>query len=142
MAMVEKLQQVVMRVNRENGTLEAPKKERKHYLVLATFNESENGIDRDWHWIDGREETFQHLIEQMEAYDLLATNVLSETQSPETAVSAYTFLRFCMEEKKVSEDLLMSLEMDFDTFMEFMENHYPEKTSDELEEEYKKDLDQ
>lgn len=141
MAMIQKLQNAVMRYNKETGELTPPKRERKFYLILVIFNKTDDG-ERDWQWIAGRDETLDHLLEQLETYDLLATQVMSETQSPDRAVTAYSFIRFCMEENKVSEELLEKHEMDLDLFMEFVENNYPEKTREELDAQYKEDMGQ
>jgi len=141
MAMENKLKNVVMRYNKETGEYTPPKKAKKSYLILVTFNKTEDG-ERDWQWIEGREEALEHLIEQMETYDLLATQVMSETQSPDRAVTAYSFIRFCIESEKVPVALLEKHDMDLDLFMEFMENSYSEKDKDELESLYKEDMEQ
>lgn len=144
--MVERLQQGVLRVNKTTGAMEAPKKERKNYLILAIFNETKDD-ENAWHWIEGRDEAAEFLFEQLETFDLLQSHVMSETQAPERAVSIYTFLRFCMEEEKVSEEMLDRVDYDVEALLEFMQNYYQHEdgapyTREELDNLYKEELEQ
>lgn len=146
MSMVEKLQQGVMRVNKATGAVEAPKKERKNYLILAIFNDTTDG-ERDWHWIEGRDEAAEFLFEQIETFDALQSHVMSETQAPDRAVSIYTFLRFCMDEEKVSEEMLDRVDYDTEALLEFMQNYYQHEdgkpyTREELDRIYQDELEQ
>lgn len=138
MALVQKLTEVVQRVDPKTG-IPVPKKkvERiKHYLVLAIFNE---GDEKSWEFIKGRAETFNHIIENMESYDLLESHVISETATPEIAITAYSFLRFCMENNVLPQSVMDDAEMSPEILEEFMENYY-QKSEEELEEIYKKDF--
>lgn len=138
MALVQKLTEVVQRVDPKTG-IPVPKKkvERiKHYLVLAIFNE---GDEKSWEFIKGRAETFNHIIENMESYDLLESHVISETATPEIAITAYSFLRFCMENDVLPQSVMDDAEMSPEILEEFMENYY-QKSEEELEEIYKKDF--
>ena len=137
MSMVQKLQNAVMRVNKETGALEAPKKERKSYLILVVGNADS---ERDWQFIDGRDETATFLFEHIDDFDLLESHVMSEVQSPDRAVSIYTFLRFCMEEGQISQDVTDKFEMDVDLLVEQVQNdcrksdggYYTRKELDDL----------
>ena len=138
MALVQKLTEVVQRVDPKTG-IPVPKKkvERiKHYLVIAIFNE---GDEKSWEFIKGRAETFNHIIENMESYDLLESHVISETATPEIAITAYSFLRFCMENDVLPQSVMDDAEMSPEILEEFMENYY-QKSEEELEEIYKKDF--
>ena len=138
MALVQKLTEVVQRVDPKTG-IPVPKKkvERiKHYLVLAIFNE---GDEKSWEFIKGRAETFNHIIENMESYDLLESHVISETATPEIAITAYSFLRFCMENNVLPQSVMDDAEMSPEILEEFMENYY-QKSEEELEAIYKKDF--
>ena len=138
MALVQKLTEVVQRVDPKTG-IPVPKKkvERiKHYLVLAIFNEED---EKSWEFIKGRAETFNHIIENMESYDLLESHVISETATPEIAITAYSFLRFCMENDVLPQSVMDDAEMSPEILEEFMENYY-QKSEEELEEIYKKDF--
>ena len=138
MALVQKLTEVVQRVDPKTG-IPVPKKkvERiKHYLVLAIFNEED---EKSWEFIKGRAETFNHIIENMESYDLLESHVISETATPEIAITAYSFLRFCMENDVLPQSVMDDAEMSPEILEEFMENYY-QKSDEELEEIYKKDF--
>lgn len=138
MALVQKLTEVVQRVDPKTG-IPVPKKKAeriKHYLVLAIFNE---GDEKTWEFIKGRAETFNHIIENMESYDLLESHVISETATPEIAITAYSFLRFCMENDVLPQSVMDDAEMSPEILEEFMENYY-QKSEEELEEIYKKDF--
>jgi hypothetical protein len=90
-------------------------------------------------FIKGRAETFNHIIENMESYDLLESHVISETATPEIAITAYSFLRFCMENDVLPQSVMDDAEMSPEILEEFMENYY-QKSEEELEEIYKKDF--
>ena len=143
MSMVQKLTNVIFRVDKDGNKM-APKKERKNYLILAMYNETEGDKpERVWEWIDGRAETVDYLLEQLETFDIFQSQIMSETQAPDSAVNIYAFLRYCVDEcdDQKTKEVFENHEYDLDLLNEFAQNYY-DKDEKQLNEIYEEEMNQ
>jgi hypothetical protein len=135
---IQKLKQIVTRVNPETGEETAPKR-RKQYLLLLYYTDEGNSDDnKTFEIITGRNDTFDFLFRNMESIDLLKSHVMSQTVSLEKAITAYSFILFCLKEY-MTEQEKVDIEFDEESLKEYMSNYY-EKSESELEELYQEEL--
>lgn len=139
---IKPLKQIVSRINPETGKETAPKHQgEKQYLLLLYYNDGNaTGQEKSFEIITGRNDAFKHIFDELDSIDLLQSHVMSQTVALEKAITAYTFLRFCLEEH-MSEQEKDEIEFNEDSLEEHMLNFY-ELTEEQLNELYTTELNQ
>lgn len=77
----------------------------KVYLLLLLTND-EDGEDRDWAVMIGRQNTYNYLknLIEAEAIDPNTSFILSGNQKCEDAITIFRFMKICIENTKVLDD--------------------------------------
>jgi len=124
---IEKLKQIVSRVNPETGKAVAPQQE-KQYLLLIFYidNTTKSGDEKSFEILTGRKATFTFLFENLDSIDLMQSHVMSQNVPLINAITAYTFMRLCLEEH-MSEDEQDEIEFSADSLTEHVLNYYDQE---------------
>jgi hypothetical protein len=133
MSIIKPMQVIATRLNPVTGKQEPPKAPKK-YLLLIYFMEEKDGNDKTFEIITGRDETFKWLFENKDTIDLTQSHVMTQIHNLEQAITAYTFMRICLE-NHMSEYDKEDIDFDEDDLAEYMLTNY-DMAKTELEEIY------
>lgn len=144
MAIFRKKKKVMMFFNPVTGE-EIDKDIDKPYLLLLKDLNSEKDDGGQWYPFRGRQTVFDFMYSQLGNWDLLESYVMSGSMRLGQEISLYTFMRYCITNKKVEQDkgepltldelnnmVLMSMGEDFDQDMDTFTNQLDKRFVDEL----------
>jgi hypothetical protein len=136
---IHPLKQIVSRINPNTGKAEAPKTP-KQYLLLLYYLDENKADDKSFEIIMGRNETFKFLYENIDSVDLLQSHVMPQNVALDRAISTYSFMRLCLEQRMTEEEK-DDIEFNEELLKEHMLNYY-DLSEEQLEKSYKDDMNQ